>query len=86
MTTNIYNFIKDLIEMIKVGFKNITIYKGQSRYYLSIGNKSIPLLSQEEMKIAVFIISLLIGGIIEKTTITAQEVEIIKEAVKWYAN
>ena len=86
MTTNIYNFVKDLIEMIKAGFRNITIYKGQSRYYLSIGNKSMPLLSKEEMKIAVFIISLLIGGVIEKTTITAQEVEIIKEAVKWYAN
>ena len=80
------SYEKDLIEMIKAGFKNITIYKGQSRYYLSIGNKSIPLLSQEEMKIAVFIISLLIGGIIESSTITAQEVEIIKEAVKWYAN
>ena len=86
MTTNIYNFIKDLMGMIKAGFKNITIYKGQSRYYLSINNKSIPLLSQEELKVAVFIISLLIGGVIEKTTITAQEVEIIKEAVKWYAN
>ena len=86
MTTNIYSFIKDLMEIIKAGFKNITIYKGQFRYYLSIGNKSIPLLSQEEMKIAVFIISLLIGGIIESSTITAQEVEIIKEAVKWYAN
>ena len=27
MTTTIYNFIQQLMEMVKAGFKNITIYK-----------------------------------------------------------
>ena len=85
MTTTIYNFIHQLMGMIKEGFKNITIYKGQSRYYLSIGKWSIPLLTEEEFKITVFILCLLIGGIIEGGTIIAQEKEIIREAVKWYS-
>ena len=44
MTTTIYNFIHQLMGMIKEGFKNITIYKGQTRYYVSAGKINIILL------------------------------------------
>ena len=85
MTTTIYNFIHQIMEAIKEGFKNFTIYKGQSRHYLSIGKWSIPLLTEEEFKIAMFILCLVIGGIIEGGSIIAQEKEILREAVKWYS-
>ena len=85
MTTTIYNFIQQLMEMIKEGFKNITIYKGQSRYYVSAGKINIPLPTGDELKITMFILCLVIGGIIEGGTIIAQEKEIIREAVKWYS-
>ena len=71
------------MEIIKTGFKNITIYKGQTRYYVSIGNKSLPLPTGDELKIAMFILCLVIGGIIEGGSIIAQEKEIIREAVQW---
>ena len=85
MTTTIYNFIHQIMEAIKEGFKNFAIYKGQSRYYLSIGKWSIPLLTEDELKIAMFILCLVIGGIVEGGSIIAQEKEIIREAVKWYS-
>ena len=85
MTTTIYNFIQQLMEMIKAGFKNITIYKGQSRYYVSAGKINIPLPTDNELKIAMFILCLVIGGIVEGGSIIAQEKEIIREAVKWYS-
>ena len=83
MTTTIYNFIQQLMEMVKAGFKNITIYKGQSRHYVSAGKINIPLPTGDELKIAMFILCLVIGGIIEGGTIIAQEKEIIREAVQW---
>ena len=85
MTTTIYNFIQQLMEMVKAGFKNITIYKGQSRYYVSAGKINIPLPNGDELKIAMFILCLVIGGIVEGGSIIAQEKEIIREAVKWYS-
>ena len=85
MTTTIYNFIHQIMKAIKEGFKNFAIYKSQSRYYLSIGKWSIPLLTEEEFKIAMFILCLVIGGIVEGGSIIAQEKEIIREAVKWYS-
>ena len=85
MTTTIYNFIHQLMGMIKEGFKNITIYKGQTRYYVSAGKINIPLPTGNELKVAMFILCLVIGGIIEGGTIIAQEKEIIREAVKWYS-
>ena len=85
MTTTIYNFIQQLMEIIKEGFKNITIYKGQSRYYVSAGKINIPLPTGDELKISMFILCLVIGGIVEGGTIIAQEKEIIREAVKWYS-
>ena len=83
MTTTIYNFIHQLMEMIKEGFKNITIYKGQSRYYVSAGKINIPLPTNDELKIAMFILCLVLGGLVEGGTIIAQEVETIIEAVEW---
>ena len=83
MTTTIYNFIHQIMEAVKSGFKSFTIYTCQSRYYLSIGKWSIPLLTVEEFKIAMFILCLVIGGIIEGGSIIAQEKEIIREAVQW---
>ena len=62
MTTTIYNFIHQIMEAIKEGFKNITIYKGQSRYYVSAGKINIPLPTGDELKIAMFILCLVIGG------------------------
>ena len=85
MTITIYNLIKELFEMIKEGFKNITIYKGQTRYYISIGNRSLPLPTGDKLKVAMFIICLILGGIVEGSTVTTQEKEIIREAVRWYS-
>ena len=83
MTTTIYNFIHQIMEAIKEGFKNFAIYKGQSRYYVSAGKINIPLPTGDELKIAMFILCLVIGGIIEGGSIIAQEKEIIREAVQW---
>ena len=86
MTTTIQNFIHQIMEAIREGFKNFAIYKGQTRYYLSIGKWSIPLFTEEELKVALFILCLILGGIIEGGSIIAQETEIIKEAVRWYSS
>ena len=85
MTTTIHNFINQLMEMVREGLKNVAIYKGQNRYYLSVGGRSLPLPNGDELRLAVFIICLVIGGIIEGGSIIAQEKEIIREAVKWYS-
>ena len=81
MTTTIYNFIHQIMEAIKEGFKNFAIYKGQSRYYVSAGKINIPLPTGDELKIAMFILCLVIGWIVEGWSIIAQEKEIIREAV-----
>ena len=63
MTTTIYNFIHQLMEMIKEGFKSFTIYKGQSRYYLSIGKYSIPPINRHSMKTVILNSSSVSSGI-----------------------
>ena len=83
MTTTIQNFIRKFMEMIREGIKNITIYRGQSRHYVSIGKYSIALPTGDELKVVLFIICLILGGIVEGGTIVAEDVEIIREAVQW---
>ena len=64
---------------------HLSLNKGQSRYYVSAGKINIPLPNGDELKIAMFILCLVIGGIVEGGSIIAQEKEIIREAVKWYS-
>ncbi|MGL5569088.1 MAG: hypothetical protein ACRDB9_07595 [Cetobacterium sp.] len=53
ITDSIVNVVKEILRAIKEGFKTITIYtNSKGRKVLSIGSFNIPLLSDNEMRIA----------------------------------